>query len=121
MSTPMFPSHARAGTQNQICAGTPLTPAGIMSIVQRIAQRAGLDPKHADLAKLRPHDLRRSFCQLAKQGGADMDEIKHAMGHASMVTTERYLSQIPDLRLGYTAPDRIKIQNPNSNRRKAIV
>lgn len=110
MSAPMFPSHARAGTQNQISAGSFLTPAGIMSIVQRIAQRAGLDPKHADLAKLRPHDLRRSAAQMAKDGGAELDTIKHMLGHSSMVTTERYLNLIQNLKLGATAPDHIKVR-----------
>lgn len=111
MSTPMFPSNARAGTAGHIPAHSPLTPSGIMSIVQRIATAAGLP-------QLKPHDLRRTFAGMAKDGGADLDMIKHALGHASMVTTERYLSQIQNLKRGHTAPDHIRINTDSSKAKK---
>ena len=38
-----------------------------------------------------PHDLRRTFALLAKKGGADYEEIRQALGHSSIVTTEGYL------------------------------
>lgn len=117
-SGPIFCSLSRAGTPHQVPPHTPLTPQGIMTIVQRIAQRAGLtDPT---LAPLKPHDLRRSAAQMAKEGGADFDTIKHMLGHASMVTTERYLSQIQNLKLGQTAPDHIKVRT-NSIKRKDVL
>lgn len=122
-STPMFPSLARSGTAHQIPSGMPLTPQGIMTIVQRIAARAGSpsdgsDPKFMALATLKCHDLRRSCAQMAKDGGAELDTIKHMLGHSSMVTTERYLNGIQDLRLGRTAPDRIKVKIQNLNGQK---
>jgi integrase len=39
----------------------------------------------------RPHDLRRTFAVLAKRGGADYEDIRQALGHASITTTEVYL------------------------------
>ncbi len=106
---PMFPSLARSGTASSLTLlpASPLTPQGIMTILQRICARAALiDPA---LAGLRPHDLRRTFAQLAKDGGADLDMIQHTMGHSSLVTTERYLRQIQNLNLGMTAPDHIRL------------
>jgi integrase len=38
-----------------------------------------------------PHDLRRTHAKLAYKGGAKLDQIQLALGHASLVTTERYL------------------------------
>jgi integrase len=37
------------------------------------------------------HDLRRTHAKLAYKGGAKLDQIQLALGHASLVTTERYL------------------------------
>lgn len=41
--------------------------------------------------EFRPHDLRRSFSVLARKGGAELEQIRDALGHASLVTTEIYL------------------------------
>ena len=38
-----------------------------------------------------PHDLRRTFGKLAHKGNAPLEQIQLALGHASLVTTERYL------------------------------
>lgn len=45
-----------------------------------------------------PHDLRRTFAKLARSGGANIEQIQIALGHASVVTTERYLGTALDLR-----------------------
>jgi len=37
------------------------------------------------------HDLRRTHAKLAYSNGAKLDQIQLALGHASLVTTERYL------------------------------
>ena len=108
---PMFPSRSGSGLSGRITipdSSLALTPQGVMAIVRRICQRAGV--QDSSLSALRPHDLRRSFASMARDGGADLDTIKHAMGHSSMVTTERYLQQIQDLRLGRTAGDSIKVK-----------
>ena len=42
-----------------------------------------------------PHDLRRTFAKLAHQGQAPLEQIQLTLGHASIVTTERYLGVRP--------------------------
>lgn len=105
----MFSSLSRMGTSNQIAPSTPLTPQGIMVILQRICRRAGL--LNPALSSLRPHDLRRSMAAMARAGGAEIEMIKSALGHSSLVTTERYLSQIQDLKMGAAAGDHISIKS----------
>lgn len=62
--------------------------AGV-SVRNRIEIRA----KAAGIDHLRPHDLRRSFASLLEDNGADMRDIQQALGHAHLMTTERYLKQ----------------------------
>jgi integrase len=38
-----------------------------------------------------PHDLRRTFAKLAHKGRAALEQIQLSLGHASILTTERYL------------------------------
>ena len=38
-----------------------------------------------------PHDLRRTFAKLAHRGRAALEQIQLSLGHASILTTERYL------------------------------
>jgi integrase len=40
---------------------------------------------------LSPHDLRRTFAKLAYKGKAALEQIQLSLGHASILTTERYL------------------------------
>lgn len=46
---------------------------------------------------LAPHDLRRTFAQLARKGSAPIEQIKETLGHSSIETTERYLGGKMDL------------------------
>lgn len=101
-NAPVFPSNARIG---QIGANKHLTPFGLVTIIQKICDRAG-----AELQKLRCHDLRRSFAGMAQSGGAEIQMIKQALGHSSIVTTERYLNQVQNLKMGKTAGDHIKVK-----------
>jgi len=43
------------------------------------------------LAKLAPHDLRRSCAKLCRKAGGELEQIQLLLGHASIQTTERYL------------------------------
>ena len=43
------------------------------------------------LAKLAPHDLRRTCAKLCRKSGGELEQIQLLLGHASIQTTERYL------------------------------
>ena len=47
--------------------------------------------------KLAPHDLRRTFAKLAHKGKSGLEQIQLSLGHASIMTTERYLGVRQDL------------------------
>jgi integrase len=49
----------------------------------------------AGLAGLRVHDLRHAHASWLLAGGADLQVVKERLGHASIVTTERYLHSLP--------------------------
>jgi integrase len=73
----------------------PMTPAGIYSAL-------------LTYANLAPHDLRRTFAQLARKGDAPIEQIQMSLGHASVQTTERYLGTRQNLE---DAPsDRVRLQ-----------
>jgi site-specific recombinase XerD len=38
-----------------------------------------------------PHDLRRSFARMAREGNSSLEQIQLSLGHASVATTERYV------------------------------
>jgi len=50
-----------------------------------------------DQGVVQPHDLRRTFAQLSRKGGARLEQIQLALGHSSIQTTERYLGTKLDL------------------------
>jgi site-specific recombinase XerD len=64
--------------------GDSLTSQGIWRCVE----------KYSNVA---PHDLRRTYAKLAHKGGAKLDQIQLSLGHASLMTTERYLGVRQDL------------------------
>ena len=67
-----------------------LLPQNIMMLVTRYGREIGL-------AKLAPHDLRRTFAKLAHRGKAALEQIQLSLGHSSIQTTERYLGIRQDL------------------------
>ena len=62
----------------------PLTAKAVWHIVKDSARRIGV-------AKLAPHDLRRSCARLCQQSGGELQQIQMLLGHLSIQTTERYL------------------------------
>jgi site-specific recombinase XerD len=56
----------------------------IWYVVRRCADRTQLD-------HLAPHDLRRTCAKLCHTAGGEIEQIQFLLGHASVVTTERYL------------------------------
>ena len=71
--------------------GKPLRPQNIMEVVRKYGIR------HLRQLKLAPHDLRRTFARLARKGKAPIEQIQLSLGHASIVTTEKYLGSEQDL------------------------
>jgi site-specific recombinase XerD len=53
-------------------------------VVRNSAQRVELD-------HLAPHDLRRTCAKLCHVNGGELEQIQFLLGHASFLTTERYL------------------------------
>ena len=64
--------------------GDPLAMQVVDYVVRNSAQRIQLD-------HLAPHDLRRTCTRLCHVNGGELEQIQFLLGHASVLTTERYL------------------------------
>ena len=64
--------------------GESLTEKAVWHIVKEAANRVGV-------AKLAPHDLRRTCARLCHASGGELEQIQFLLGHVSVQTTERYL------------------------------
>lgn len=60
-----------------------LTDQAIYHILEERRLQAGIE-------SFAPHDLRRSFATIMLENGEDIITLKDAMGHASVMTTQRY-------------------------------
>ena len=74
----------RAVSRTGVIWGDHITPKAIWHVVKGAARRAGI-------AKLAPHDLRRSCARLCHLAGGELEQIQFLLGHVSVQTTERYL------------------------------
>ncbi len=57
-------------------------------VVWQVVKQAARQSKINQLA---PHDLRRTCARLCYQSGGEIEQIQFLLGHASVLTTERYL------------------------------
>ena len=73
----------RAVTQGGEFEGDGITSQAVYLIVRGYAEQLGLP--------IAPHDLRRTFAQLAHRGHSPLEQIQLSLGHESILTTERYL------------------------------
>ena len=64
--------------------GERITEKVIWHVVKENAGRAGI-------AKLSPHDCRRTCARLCHAAGGELEQIQFLLGHVSVETTERYL------------------------------
>jgi len=55
------------------------------------AKAAVLCARNVGVAKLAPHDLRRTCARLCHASGGELEQIQFLLGHVSVETTERYL------------------------------
>ena len=74
----------RAIRKNGVLWGCGLTQNVVWYVVKQCARRAGIQ-------KLSPHDLRRSCARLCHESGGELEQIQFLLGHASVLTTERYI------------------------------
>jgi integrase len=70
--------------------GEVLLPQNIWEAIVKYSRQISAD-------KVAPHDLRRTFAKLAHKGKAAIEQIQLSLGHASIVTTEKYLGVRQDL------------------------
>ena len=61
-----------------------MTVKAVWRHCEGICQRIGV-------AKLAPHDLRRTCARLCHASGGELEQIQFLLGHISVQTTERYL------------------------------
>ncbi len=64
--------------------GVGITEKVIWHVVKESAAAAGI-------AKLSPHDCRRTCARLCHAAGGELEQIQFLLGHVSVETTERYL------------------------------
>ena len=64
--------------------GTGISENVVWYVIRNCAQRLELD-------HLAPHDLRRTCAKLCHVNGGELEQIQFLLGHASVLTTERYL------------------------------
>jgi len=73
----------RAINKSDRVLGRPVSAQSVFNIVKGYATDLGVN--------IAPHDLRRTFANLAHVGHAALEQIQLSLGHASILTTERYL------------------------------
>jgi integrase len=73
---------------DRLC-GEQMTAQAVYNTVAAYAAQMGIT--------LAPHDMRRTFAQLARKADAPIEQIQLTLGHASIQTTERYLGTRQDL------------------------
>ena len=83
--------------------GEGMTVKAVWHIVKEAANRLGV-------AKLAPHDLRRTCARLCHASGGELEQIQFLLGHVSVQTTERYLGCKQRIRSAVN--DRIGLEPP---------
>ncbi len=82
---PLFRNVNKGGT-----VGEAISEVGISWVVKEYG-------KALDMPQLAAHDLRRTFAKLSSKGGADLEQLRLSLGHASLITTQQYLGSALDL------------------------
>lgn len=82
-------------------SGKRLSDRYIRKIITEAGRRAGIRKE------ISPHWLRHTSATLALMGGANLEQVKDSLGHASIITTQRYLHSAKQL--ATAAPDFIEI------------
>ena len=74
----------RAVSRHNSTWGRGISENVVWYVVRSCAQRL-------ELEHIAPHDLRRTCAKLCHSNGGELEQIQFLLGHASVLTTERYL------------------------------
>jgi site-specific recombinase XerD len=69
-------------------AGRPLDQSYIRHVLPRLARKAGIE------RRVHAHGLRHAFAVDMVRSGAPLYVVRDALGHASIATTQVYLSRV---------------------------
>jgi len=72
--------------------GTPLTRFGVRLVLKKYVRKASEQQPSLKRKRLHPHSLRHSAAIHLLRSGVDISTIAHWLGHASLNTTNRYLT-----------------------------
>jgi site-specific recombinase XerD len=75
--------HKPKKSGEQLIGSERMTAQAVYYILTETAKKLGLE-------QLAPHDLRRTFATALLDAGEDLVTVRDAMGHASVLTTQRY-------------------------------
>jgi site-specific recombinase XerD len=78
--------------------GLPLTRFGVRYLLAKHIRQAARQQPRLALKKLHPHSLRHSTAVHLLKAGVDLPTIAHWLGHASVNTTNRYVTVDLDLK-----------------------
>jgi integrase/recombinase XerD len=104
--------------------GLPLTRFGVRFILAKHLRRAAQHQPRLRTKRLHPHSLRHSTAVHLLKSGVDLTTIAHWLGHASVNTTNRYVTVDLELKrkaLARAAPLGSARSSPASWRRDASV
>jgi site-specific recombinase XerD len=68
--------------------GNPLKPSYLRALLPRLAQKAGIEKR------VHPHGLRHTHAYELMMEGVPVPIIQQQLGHASLATTDRYVSHL---------------------------
>lgn len=88
-------AYDRHGNRGQVRDGVRSASLG-SNAVWRIVREYG---EQLGFGKLAPHDLRRSWSQVARKNGLELTQIQQMLGHASVETTQRYVNELMEIDL----------------------
>ena len=80
----------RAVSRHGSCWGRGISENVVWYVVRECAKRLSLE-------HIVPHDLRRTCAKLCHSNGGELEQIQFFLGHASVLTTERYLGSKQNL------------------------
>jgi integrase/recombinase XerD len=81
--------------------GERMTPRNIQKLIKRLGKKAGIKKE------ITPHWLRHTHATLALMGGADVEQVRRQLGHASLNLIPLYVHNVEGLR--NTAADKIDL------------